>query len=188
MKMKIRCEQPPLTICDNEIFPFGFSIYRKDRGSRGGGVMVAIKHSLSSFLISSPPDHEVVTLAIQTTNLLTLCVVSYSPTASDDYKTFLIKYLYSRSFSTDLCIIMGDFNSPDIDWPSLTGWLLSYSNALCNLVFDTNHCPLINVPTQIKGNILDLVSSTEGVVKDLNIGPSYVHTFPTDIFSHLFFY
>ena len=54
-------------ICDNEILPFRFLIYRKDRGSRSGVVMVVIKHSFSSFLIPSPPDLEVVSLAIQTT-------------------------------------------------------------------------------------------------------------------------
>ena len=86
-------------ICDNEIHSFGFSIYRKDRGSRGGGVMVVIKHSFSSFIIPSPPDLEVVTLAIQTTKLLTLCIVYCSRTASDDYKTSLIKYLHSLFFN-----------------------------------------------------------------------------------------
>ena len=77
---------------------------------------------------------------------------------------------------------MGDFNSSDIDWPSLTCCSV-HSNALNNLVFDTNHCQLINAPTQIKGNVLDLVfTSSEGVVKDLNIDLSYIHTFPTGLF------
>ena len=77
---------------------------------------------------------------------------------------------------------MGDFNSPDIDWPSLTG-CSAHSNALCNLVFNTNYCQLINAPTQIKGNVLDLVfTSSEGVVKDLNMDLSYIHIFPTDHF------
>ena len=67
--------------------------------------MVAIKHSCSTFLVPSPPDLEVVTLVIQTTKLLTLCVMYCSLPASDDYKTSMIKYLHSLSSSTDLCII-----------------------------------------------------------------------------------
>ena len=75
---------------------------------------------------------------------------------------------------------MGDFNSPDIDWPSLTG-CLAHSNALCNSLIQI--CQLINTPTQIMGNVLDWAfTSSEGVVKDLNIDPSYVQTFPTDHF------
>ena len=148
--------------------------------------MIAIKHSPSSFIVPSPADLLVVTLAIQTTKLLTICVMYCSITASDDYKISLIKYIHSLYSSTNVCIIMGDFNSLDIDWPSLTG-CSDHSNALCDLVFDTNLCQLIHAPTQIKGNVLDLVfTSSEGVVKDLNIDPSYVHTIPTDLFSSLF--
>ena len=103
-----------------------------------------------------------------------------SPTASDDYKMSLIKYLYSLSSSTDLCIIMGDFNSPDMAWPSLTG-CSAHSNALWDLDFDTNLCQLIKCPNSNNGNVLDLVlTSSEGVVKDIDT--SYVHTFQTDLF------
>ena len=140
--------------------------------------MVAIKHSLSSF-------SSLLLQILKWTHLLkvtTLGVLYCSPTASDDYKTSLIKYLHLLSSSTDLCIIMGDFNSTDIDWPSLTG-CSARSNALCDLVFDTNLCQLIHAPTQIKGDVLDLVfTSSEVVVKDLNIDPSYVRTSPTDHF------
>ena len=49
-------------IFDNEILPSGYSIYRKDRDSRGGGVLLAIKDSISSSRLPSPSDIETVTL------------------------------------------------------------------------------------------------------------------------------
>lgn len=52
------------SIFDNEIIPTGYSIYRKDRGWRGGGVMVAVKNSICSAIVSSPPDLEVVTVSV----------------------------------------------------------------------------------------------------------------------------
>ena len=45
-------------ILDNEILPYNYSIIRKDRQSRGGGVMFAIKHSNSYQVLPSPPDLE----------------------------------------------------------------------------------------------------------------------------------
>ena len=58
---------------------------------------------------------------------------------------------------------------------TLTGCLVD-SNALCNLVFDTILCQLINARTQIKNKTLDLVfSNSDGLVKDLDIDQGYVH-------------
>ena len=45
---------------DFEILPCEYTIYRKDRGSRGGGVLTAISESVSSVLVSSPADLEVI--------------------------------------------------------------------------------------------------------------------------------
>ena len=36
------------TITDLEILPQGYSLYRKDRGSHGGGVMLAISNTLAT--------------------------------------------------------------------------------------------------------------------------------------------
>ena len=41
-------------VFDNEIIPKNYSIYRKDRKSLGGGVLVAISDSISSNHIPSP--------------------------------------------------------------------------------------------------------------------------------------
>ena len=43
-------------ICNGEILPTGFVLYRKDRPSRGGGVLIAVRESLFSSFIPSPHD------------------------------------------------------------------------------------------------------------------------------------
>ena len=62
---------------DGEIIPTGFSVYRKDRGSRGGGVLIAVNDSVSSSLLpQSPTDLEVIAIKIgQNHNQLILCTV-----------------------------------------------------------------------------------------------------------------
>ena len=47
-------------IYDNEILSSNFIIYRNDRNSRGGGVMLAIDQSISIKTIPSPEDIEAV--------------------------------------------------------------------------------------------------------------------------------
>lgn len=52
------------TIYNKEIFPSGFYVYRNDRNKRGGGVLIAVKDTLSCQLLSSPNSLEVVTIRI----------------------------------------------------------------------------------------------------------------------------
>ena len=103
-------------IFDNEILPSGYSIYRKDRDSRGGGVLLAIKDGISSSQLPSPSDIETVTVLISSQNSIIICATYVPPNASDNYHELLCNYL------TDLVInnakpivLLGDFNFPDID-------------------------------------------------------------------------
>ena len=51
-----------------ETLPANFVIYRKDRQSRGGVVLLAVHNALSSTAISSPPDLEVLAIKLKTTH------------------------------------------------------------------------------------------------------------------------
>ena len=51
---------------------------------------------------------------------------------------------------------MGDFNVPDVNWATLTA-STSFSSQLCDLVFQSNLLQIIDCPTHIHGNVLDLV-------------------------------
>ena len=49
---------------DHEILPVNFTIYRKDRPSRGGGILVAVSNVFDSVHLSSPADLEIVTIQL----------------------------------------------------------------------------------------------------------------------------
>ena len=59
-------------ICDNELLP-AYTIICKDCGSRGGGVMLAIKSSLSYEVLSTPPSVEVLTVSVGSSNPTVYC-------------------------------------------------------------------------------------------------------------------
>ena len=52
--------------------------------------------------------------------------------------------------------VTGEFNCPDIDWPTLHG-VSPVSSLLCDFVFDYNISQVVDSPTHVKGNVLDLV-------------------------------
>jgi len=55
-------------IFNNEMLPTGYTIYRKDRNSHGGGVLMAIKDNLTCILVSFPSDLEIIAVKISTSN------------------------------------------------------------------------------------------------------------------------
>ena len=109
------------TVLDNEILPSDFSLYCKDRESRGGGFLIAVNSLLPSFQLSTPDELEVVTVRIALhKKVITICTAYIPPNCSDDYKYSLLSYLDTVS-SSETVFIMGDFNLPDICWSSLVG-------------------------------------------------------------------
>ena len=56
------------SIFDNEILPSGYSIFRKDRDSRGGGILIAVADSIPTKLIPSSPNLEALKIMISYSN------------------------------------------------------------------------------------------------------------------------
>ena len=77
-------------IYNNEIFPPNCTIYRKDRSSRGGGVMLEIDMSIPSKLLTSPDDIEVVTVEILTSKPCKICLLYNPPNSGTDYQEHLL--------------------------------------------------------------------------------------------------
>ncbi len=97
-----------------EILPYNYCIYRKDRNSRGGGVLLAVRtQSIPSRLIDTPPDLELIAIHLHDFNC-TLCVVYFPPSIAQQ------PFLNTLSFLENLIaygsvLIVGDFNRPDIN-------------------------------------------------------------------------
>ena len=52
--------------------------------------------------------------------------------------------------------MVGDLNLPDVDWNTYSG-CSTISNTYAEMIFDLNLMQLIDCPTHIAGNILDVI-------------------------------
>ncbi|XP_011408163.1 PREDICTED: uncharacterized protein LOC105315277 [Amphimedon queenslandica] len=147
-------------VFNEEFLPPGYSVFRHDRDGRGGGVLLAIRNHIPCFELSSPKDLELVTVNIGLVHQVTLCVLYRPPNASHDYNVSLSNYLNCLAMSPGRIVILGDFNVPDIDWDTLSGDS-PFSLYLCDFVFNNNFTQLVHSLTHIKGDILDLVLSSD---------------------------
>ena len=114
------------TIYNKEILPSNFCIYRSDRPSRGGGAMICVSNSISSRLIASHSDIDLVIVQLLTSPCVILCCVYIPPNCSSSYFCSAISILETILTQHNHVIILGDFNLPDINWSSLTFSIFYY--------------------------------------------------------------
>ena len=139
-------------ILDKEIIPYGYSIYRKDRASRGGGVLIAIKNSISSRIVQSPLKLELIAVELIEINYLVF-IVYLPPNIEIILLKETIYFIKQFCSSNRSVIIIGDFNLPDINWLSLVG-STNESNIFCDFVFECDLSQLVTVPTHVKEIVL----------------------------------
>jgi len=150
------------SINSNEVLPFGYDIYRKDRLNQvGGGVLIAVKSCDISSEVHIPSELEVILITVQVNrNKKLLFINCYRP---PNLTEFIPKF-HSLLSSVDLSLyagvfIVGDFNYPDIQWIEGSGFTTSFSGdeqALANLFLDYNFFQFVDRPTR-NANLLDLV-------------------------------
>ena len=87
------------------------------------------------------------------------------PSVEDSYYQHLSELLSSLPLDKDV-LILGDFNSPDIDWDLLHGGT-SLSSSFCDLTVNLN---LRQFSTHIAGNTLDLIlTNSDNLIDDVII-------------------
>ena len=86
---------------------------------------------------------------------LFVCLV-YIPPRSDFICYSALFDFITVSTNQSEVVLLGDFNCPDINWPSLTASECSL-HLLGDFVFGNDLCQLVELPTHIHGNTLDLV-------------------------------
>jgi exonuclease III len=109
-------------ICDLEILHSGYSIFRNDRKTRGGGVLLGVKTSSfkSVHEIKRNYDLEIILAEITTaTNMKIILGSCYRPPNED--QTWIERF---TNFLGNICsshqhiVLAGDFNLPQISWNS----------------------------------------------------------------------
>ena len=125
-----------------------FNVFRRPRNSNGGGVAVVIRKCLKPFrrVELEPSDLEVLVVDLTRANLLVL--VFYGPPRTIQHTIpELIEHV--RTFAhEDLqrLILLGDFNCPDVDWPSRSS-SSSEGCVLVNACREFNLKQIVNFPT-----------------------------------------
>ena len=169
-------------IYSKEILPSGYNIYRSDRHTRGGGVLIGVSSSLSSHLIASHSSIDMVVVQLLTSPPITLCCTYIPPSCSPDYFSSCISALTTIMTHHQNVIILGDFNLPDIDWSCLTSHS-PFSDLLCDFIFQYNLTQLLLNSTHSKGNILDLlITNSDHRISNLHITPCSENLFSDHLF------
>lgn len=144
-------------IYNNEILHSNFNIYRCDRRSRGGGVMIAVCHSVPSRLVLCSGCVEFVAVELLVSPKIFLCCIYIPPACDDEYIVNSLSVLNSLPDNANL-IVCGDFNAPNVNWNTLSA-ATPYGVKLCDVVYNKNLVQLVEEPTHSHGNILDLILS-----------------------------
>ena len=176
------------SILSSEILP-GYTIYRRDRLNRtGGGVLVAVKDNIRSTRHAELESENtelivieliVIELIIPNSKSVFLYTFYRPPNSTPDVLLQLNSSLLSTRESS-CCILLGDFNLPELVWsnpstPNHHSGQVLY-DTFCDLAGDNFLHQLIEGPTHIAGNKLDLL---------LCNCPEYIehiNTFKTDDF------
>lgn len=162
---------------DNEFFnPKLYNVYRKDRNyvkmdcKKGGGVLIAVKKQLKSYICSCVTINDMLDqlfVAIPTTSgLLCLCV-SYIPPRSPaelySHHVNNIMQTFEKMVLSTRFVIFGDFNLPDLVWINSGNNILTPSNVnkeheinLIDTFLDINLIQINNVFNKLN-KLLDLI-------------------------------
>ena len=156
-----------------EVIPSNYISYCNDRKSHGGGVLAAVEHKIHATAISKPDCLEAISLHLH------LHIPSI-PTALKSPR-WCLTYLILQPHPA----VVGDFNLPDIDWDTLSA--VSHSSEIfCDFVVNINLTQLIDKPTHVKGNILDLiVTNTSHRIQEIY---KYKFSQPLDALRSLYYH
>lgn len=146
-------------ILDHEFTPPSYSVIRKDRLSRGGGVALLIRRSISYTLLPDVPDTEAVFCKIlcNSTSIVAGCVYR-SPSSGSKCIVSIHNFLQQHVHSSAV-VIMGDFNLADINWSTMHHTSQG-SEDLFDLMLNFNLHQIVSCPTRVQGtasSVLDLI-------------------------------
>lgn len=159
-------------IDDADIFPPSYKVFRRDRPTRGGGVAVLVKNTISAFLTRQIDNHESVTLKVSCWERSFMLFAVYR--APDSPSVFLRQLCeHVASFKNGKYILAGDFNLPGVDWnqPFSNREMSSHVAYLTDIMLTADVQQVVDQPTRIHGNCastLDLIFISR-CIKDYSV-------------------
>ena len=162
-------------ICDAELGLDDYDIYRNDRDTHGGGVLVAIKKKLKSSkleIIGTVCERVCVKLMVENAKPVVICAFYCPPSSTceimENMKETIMQVLACKNATL---LLSGDFNLPDIDWETNTlkenPTHQRESRLLLEMSSELGLKQFVDFPTR-GSNILDLIlANKEFSVSDL---------------------
>ncbi|CAH8658828.1 unnamed protein product [Dicrocoelium dendriticum] len=152
-------------ITDGEVYLPGYALFRADRstGRQGGGVALYVSYHIDVLRTSvfQSLDKSVEALAVlicASSVQVTVVLVYRSPMSTSNG---IIDFI--RTHSANKCLVLGDFNLPDVCWDDLScsSTLESFGTELLDLTLQVPLHQFVDLPTRYMSNqqpsILDLV-------------------------------
>ena len=168
-------------IYSNEILPNDYNIIRRDRDTRGGGVLLAIKNSIPFKQLPMPDNLEILPVEITINKQVhTLCLIYRPPNADDLHNKKILNYLQCFSHTPNFTIL-GDLNLPDVCWEGYCG-VSDISESFADLAYNFNLIQLVSQPTHRAGNTLDVVLTNTEVFHDVQIKSDLPFSLQSDHF------
>ncbi len=152
-------------IKDHEVFPDGYSVYRKDRQTgRGGGVFIAVKdHFISSHETDLDTDCEILWVKLDIAGCKSLYLAAYYRPNANDQESLaqLAESLEKLRKKNSHIWVAGDMNLPGLDWPSCSLKTNcpspSQHSLFLEILADHGLTQVTDKPTR-EENVLDLVA------------------------------
>lgn len=155
-------------IADSEIVPPGYSIIRKDRPSRGGGVAIIVKDGFTFSFLENVPGVESAWINVKLRDAPLVIGVAYRPPNSNiSCIEALADFVSAVKRKHSFFILAGDFNLPHIDWRfSTSSTACPISELLLDMTFNNNLTQTVTEcthPLASGGSVLDLIFISEGI-------------------------
>lgn len=171
-----------------EILCNKYNIFRRDRGSYGGGVLIAVSNDLSCERLPNDSNIEFVAVAVKLKCKKIFVTCSYIPPSSPQFVYSKhgedIRIISGCANENDSLVILGDFNMPSVSWNFLVddGYYIQTTsnetfNVFFNILYDLGLFQINGILNDYS-RILDLIFVNDK--EDCCINRSYPITVPED--------
>ena len=162
---------------NSELMLDDYDIFRRDRPTKGGGVLIAVKKNLCCEELSSSKDSEIIFCKIKIKGKKPLIVGSaYRPPNLDfENSKKLVDEIYKVNDKNKNAVFWlgGDFNLPDINWKTheinSNQYLKSINSLFIEMAQDLGLSQIVDVPTRGTSFLDLLFTNNPGFVKKCSL-------------------
>lgn len=154
-------------ICDQDLVPPAYEMFRRDRSTRGGGVAVLVKTGIKASRLPDVNDTESICLRLSIFDKSFVLYAVYRPPNSPPEYLYNLK-AHMEAYINQTLIVIGDFNLPNIDWNQMQSTSDSLNaNILFDMMLAHNLVQVVQQPTRVGStscSLLDLVFAPRSVL------------------------